>query len=433
MKGSGLLGLAGRDSLRDMLGTIRSLFRSSGSLSVARAHYRNAAIDSEGLPSLGLRWNAIRRQMADAIRGFETPADAIAYGQRPGFDHRGPVTEADIPKLKITQLVLRNAYPEFREAIPQFSETPATTPGMTIEFQSDFGPRSFASHILYFHAFYILTLTRFRRVTSICEVGGGYGNPCFLWFTNPVQRVTRYVIVDLPESLFFAEVFLRAALPDVPVRYATENDPVDAAPGITLVPLSLADQTAAVPFDCIVNTGSMNEMSNEWVAHWGAWLDRQLCDLFYSNNMIGGDIDAMLEYQSTFAPVVGPLWRPACIGGMNPMMHLHADGERVYWLAEIIFQKSAKPRADITQLLDFLGDARLSYDNYILGAYALSHDPDPGHLERFARKAIADLGRTPVELLHFARHASPTPYLSALRDDLEKRLAATTHRGPGVT
>jgi len=77
---------------------------------------------------------------------------------------------------------------------------------------------------LYWHAFHILSSLRFKGdIDSVCEVGGGYGNPALQWLTNPVKPVGRICIVDMPEVLFFAEVFSAhgAAESKTPLCYGT--------------------------------------------------------------------------------------------------------------------------------------------------------------------------------------------------------------------
>ena len=369
--------------------------------------------------------------MQAAINGFASAPEAVSYGQlRCGFDHRGPLTDADIPKMKIAQHLLRGAYPQYRQIITQFRETAATTPGTAIEFESDYAARVFASNILYFHAFYILTMTSFKKdVSSICEVGGGYGNPAMLWFTNPIRRVTRYAIVDLPESLFFAEMFLRRALPGVPLHYATAEKPVSAAPGIALVPINLSRQTDTVPFDLVVNTGSMTEMTDEWVDYWAAWVDRQSTQAFYSHNMIGNPVDHLQESRATMAPTVGKSWYPALVNAMHPMAWLHGDGHA---MAEIIFRRDRnRSPTDPGPMLAFFQDRRISLENYIHLLYAICHDINQNNrlITSFAKKVIADFGYAPVELLYLLDRCGPDPESIALRDELRRRHSATYPQG----
>lgn len=399
---------------------------------IARAHYLASPHTNGSLPNLGTRWGQIRREMEDAICGFQSAADAIRFAQlRSVFDHRTPVTQTDIPQMKTAQHLLRYEYPQFRDKILLLSETPATTPGTAIEFQTIDGGRVFASNILYFHAFYLLSVLKFKKdVDSVCEIGGGYGNPALLWLTNPIQRVSRYVIVDMPESLFFAEVFLRTAVPDIAVHYATEYVPASAAPGVTLVPIQLAHQTNTILFDIVVNTGSMAEMTDDWVGYWRDWLDQQNTNLFYSHNYFGNPIERLFEGRSTLAPTVPRSWRPVDVRVMHPMMLLHSD-ERL--AAEIIFKRMPlKAEQDVAGALEFFDGVHLSLENYAYFLYALLRDIDGNsrHLMTFARKVITDFGYAPVELLHLlSKVENGDKDLLALRDDLQRRFNANYPQG----
>ena len=372
--------------------------------------------------------------MENAILGFRFAEEAInfAYEMR-CFDHRGPATQASIPQLKTAQHLLRYEYPQFRDKILLLSETPASPAGTTIKFRSDYGVESFASNILYFHAFYILSVLRFKKdVDSICEIGGGYGNPALMWLTNPVRPVSKYMIVDMPESLFFAEVFLRTAAPDIAIHYVTEDPATSAAllDGLTLVPIHLAHQTNRLHFDIAVNTGSMIEMTDDWVDYWCSWLDEQNTSLFYSHNYIGNPVDRLFEGRSTMAPAVLQTWRPVDVRAMHPMFLLQSD-ERLS--AEIIFERSpSKPELNFHDALTFFNGAHLSLENYAFFLYALLRDIEGnrGQLKLFVHKVINDFGYVPVELLHLLNKVENCDKeLLVLRDDLQRRFDANFPQG----
>jgi putative sugar O-methyltransferase len=377
--------------------------------------------------------------LEDAILGFQTAEDAIRFAQLKNcFDHRGHVTMADVPQMTVAQHLLRYEYPRFRDEILLLSETPAATRGAAIEFQTVYGGKVFASNILYFHAFHVLSILRYKNdVSSICEIGGGYGNPALIWLTNPVRRVSQYVILDMPESLFFAEVFLRTAAPDVEIHYATEESPasaIDLRPSpqrVTLVPIQLARQTDHIPFDIVVNTGSMAEMSDDWVRYWGDWLDRQNTGLFYSHNLFGNPIDNLYEGRSTLAPVVPRNWRPVDVRSTPPMMMLQSD-ERL--TAEIIFERApSTTKVRIESALDFFDGLRLSLANYVHLLYAMLHlnDDDNRHLKRFVNKVMADFQYPPVELLYLLQKVqTDDDELLVLRADLQRRFEGNFPQGP---
>ena len=80
---------------------------------------------------------------------------------------------------------------------------------------------------------YFTCATRIAKLDQICEIGGGFGAPARLFLTNGYRRPRSYVIADLPESLFFAECFLRATLGNDRVRYV--GAAMDALPEGTAV------------------------------------------------------------------------------------------------------------------------------------------------------------------------------------------------------
>jgi len=88
----------------------------------------------------------------------------------------------------------------------------------------------------------------------ICEIGGGYG-ALGHWFKQAYPEST-YTIIDLPESLLFSRLYLSLTRPDV--RTATGLVPAPA--GFRFIPNYLAEDLTE-PFDLVINTLSMSEMS----------------------------------------------------------------------------------------------------------------------------------------------------------------------------
>jgi putative sugar O-methyltransferase len=406
-------------------GGLRQVHKADKILAIARSNYVAGASSDDSIPPLGIRWGQLRDELRNTISNFESSAEAIKFAQLRGiFDHRQLLTAGDIPRIEIAQHFLKYEYPEFMKKIYLFRETPATTPGTSIEYQSQYEGNILVSDILYFHAFYILTTIRYKGdIDSICEIGGGYGNPAFQWFTNPVKRVRRYCIVDIPEVLFFAEVFLRTALPKVKFHYATESAPVSASSGVTLVPIQLSSQTRNVPFDIVTNTGSMGEMTDDWVQYWCNWLDKQNTKLFYSHNYIGNPVGAAHDALATLAPIVPQNWQPVYVRPMHPMMFLQST-DRI--ASEIIFKRVANDDSlDVTKALEIFKGTKLRLENYVYILYALLRniDSNRNYIMEFARKVINDFGYAPVELLYLLKKGDQNNKdLIALRDDLQRRV-----------
>ena len=57
-----------------------------------------------------------------------------------------------------------------------------------------------------------------------------------------------------------------------------------------------------------MNTGSMQEMTEEWVDFWMAWLKKQDCRYFYSLNYFAQSLDNMAEGANTWSPRLTPDW-----------------------------------------------------------------------------------------------------------------------------
>jgi putative sugar O-methyltransferase len=430
--------------LRKSSQTAARLRGDNGILEVARSHYVASPRSSGALPSFGIRWGQLRDELEETIGKFKSPVEAIDFGLSRGiYDHRERLTAASIPKIKTAQHLLQYEYPEFWAQIYLLKETRAATPGYGIKVRAPWGGKVFVSDILYFHAFHVLTCLRYRGdLDSICEVGGGYGNPALQWLTNPIKPVTRYCIVDMPESLFFAEVFLRSALPDMRIHYATEREPATDSPGITLVPVQLSAQTKNASFDLVTNTGSMAEMTDEWLNYWCNWLDQQNTKLFYSHNLIGNAPDVACEAPTVMAPVVVPTWRPVYVRPMHPMMLLHSKGRIA---SEIIFERTATvDRHDVSKAITFFDGTKLRLENYIYFLYAILRELETNrpYIMEFAQRIIKDFGYAPVELIFLLNHGDQNNQeLVRLRDELGRRAdakyeemtTATEHAILGIT
>jgi len=377
-------------------------------LNECRENYRRAEDYGADLPSLGNRWGVFKQEMSARIRNFGSLEEAIEFGQlRCNFDHRGKVGPTDIPEIQMARRLLAYEYPIHAGLIDTFSDTSASAPGTYLTLPVAGGRSVLASRILYFHAFYILTvLSQIENVRSICEIGGGYGNPAWLWMNCPAGPIHTYCIVDLPESLFFAEAFLRSALPDVRVEYAHGEGPLEGEPAertVRLVPVQHHARTGAMRFDVVVNTGSLAEMPDAWVAFWSDWLDRQNARHFYSHNYFGNPVNKLFEGRATFAPRVPNGWEATYIRAMHPLMLLQSRERRA---AEIIFTKTAEPadRCALGAFLRGMDGLKLSLESYIALSYRARQRnrrnlPDA---VTFIRKVLRDFGYAPVELLSLA-------------------------------
>jgi uncharacterized coiled-coil protein SlyX len=242
----------------------------------ARRHLEKALSHvSPNQPSYGSRWqpqiDAIRRD----IPALRDSMSCLHYAQKEiTFDGRPPFP-SDTMQIQFREWAVENEFPNLIATLRQMYDNPLSYP----ESLGEFNGRTI-SRIFYCHARIVLAgITYANKPKRILEIGGGYGEIARLWLTNKIAPAESYVIVDIPESLFFAEIALRCEFRDQ-VGYFEGHDP---GTRILLVPIPyLGDLTR--PADLVINTGSMQEMTDEWIDFYIDWLNRYDTRYFYSLN-----------------------------------------------------------------------------------------------------------------------------------------------------
>lgn len=145
---------------------------------------------------------------------------------------------------------------------------------------------------------------------AVLEIGGGYGSLArTIMGANPKIR---YVMVDLPETLFFAEVFLRHSFPDKTFGYlTTENSP--QACDVLFVPLGLQHTLNYRTFDLAINTNSFGEMPRDIARRHIEWLSlikpKQVFSLNRFLNSADPKIYADRKHAAGSAFLWGPEWK----------------------------------------------------------------------------------------------------------------------------
>jgi hypothetical protein len=116
-----------------------------------------------------------------------------------------------------------------------------------------------------------------RAPVSLLEIGSGYGALAFL-LSKAVPQA-RYFLVDLPESLLFAMVYLKTTRPEIPqTLYASGGQKIAQVPGFYFVPSFMWDSLvrSGVAVDFGVNTLSFAEMPSAVVEDYAAGLKKIL-------------------------------------------------------------------------------------------------------------------------------------------------------------
>lgn len=108
-------------------------------------------------------------------------------------------------------------------------------------------------------------------VTTVVEVGGGYGRLAEAMF-NIFGRTVQYVMVDaVPASLYYAKKYLASACPDARVGsyYDSTARPFDITSyDIAIVPAWHFERLNTLRYDICVNIESMQEMNQQHVDYY---------------------------------------------------------------------------------------------------------------------------------------------------------------------
>ena len=154
---------------------------------------------------IGSHWLNIRERSFEAIRQFETPQEAVLYaqvGSISGFDHRARGHRWSI-EFKARELT--RVFPGFDfNKHPELTESPSSNP----ETLEQIGESQFSNIFLTHLNHYLRSTAGLEKsaIKNVLEIGAGYGGLARIF--KLMAPNVRYTIVDLPESLFFAQVFL---------------------------------------------------------------------------------------------------------------------------------------------------------------------------------------------------------------------------------
>ncbi len=281
-------------------------------------------------------------RMRDDISRFKSAQEAIIFAQtKIDFDHRDTV-EASAHLFQLHAQTLKEEFPHFANLVDELGDSRFSRPETMLTKGTQL-----VSNVLFFHLSYVLQcLTWVPKPDLICEIGGGYGAPARLWLMNPVHQPGTYVIVDFPESLFFAEVFLRSNFDGLTVHYVTDAKPLERdfvrQFRVVLCPIHHVEALSQLPFDLVVNTGSMQEMTEEWIDFWMLWLKQLNSRFFYSLNYFDQPLNFMAESGNVWSPRPTPEWAVR-IQRFNPAFVMQQT-DRNY--AEMLYEKTgASPLA----------------------------------------------------------------------------------------
>lgn len=103
----------------------------------------------------------------------------------------------------------------------------------------------------------------------VLEIGSGNGS--FSFVLKTYCPASTFYLVDIPESLQVAALYLKEALPDAKMAHVLSEEDVLPAEGefdFIFVSVDNADRLAGLSFDLAVNIWSFGEMPNHFISKW---------------------------------------------------------------------------------------------------------------------------------------------------------------------
>jgi putative sugar O-methyltransferase len=325
------------------------------------------------------RWEYFLRRTRDEMCFFSSPREAVHFAQsKINFEHREPIVLCR-HLFDLHVATLKNEFRDHGGVLDRLSDSDLSRPETLLRC----GDR-LVSNIFFWHVRTLLqALTHVKELKCVAEIGGGYGALARHFLNTPEAGLQTYCIIDFPECLFFAEVFLRATFPGLSIYYATDGKALEPAElskyKVVLCPIRHLSAVSKIPFNLVINTGSMQEMTEEWIEFWMAWLTRQPCRWFYSMNYFGQALDFMAEGGNTWSPRLSKEWAVRVQIYDPPFIRQQSDRN----FAEIIAEKTSRPAEPSSSprakyealkdrkmtnvaLLDAMDIVRLDYDVEIM-------------------------------------------------------------------
>jgi hypothetical protein len=345
----------------------------------------------------GDRWEYFLQKIREVIPTFSSATEAIHFGQHndAGFDHRLPAHLSN-PLIPLTLDLLTGEFPAYRDLIHCISDSPFSRPE-TISRQAG---RLVSNILLYDLRYVLLCLSGIKRVGSICEIGGGNGMPAYTWMSSGVHRPDLYVIIDFPESMFFSETLLRMNFPELrfhyiqsPIAMSTPLNEYD----VVFCPVLYHDAIRSYPFDLVENTGSLQEMTEEWVDYWMSWLRDGSCRYFYSANYFAQPLSFLAEGANTWSPRLPQNWKARHLGADAALIKTQTVRSYADTLAERGHDLDDRDRRLASACYDATRSRLLSNQVLLEAMDALRIDPEESAMYHLLERCMHDRQEVPKE------------------------------------
>lgn len=204
---------------------------------------------------------------------------------------------------------------DFNTAPIKFCEVPFSSPNVTVLLNNRLISPEFLYKLII--ALRIQDHVNLSQATVV-EIGAGLGtlSRCI----KLLHPTVNYAIIDLPETLFFAYIFLRASFPEAKILYVVNQNQLieidQTKYDFIFIPARLA---TALPkglrVDLVCNTHSLGEMRQKTVNDYMGMIQEHLAvKFFYSMNRFLQtnehiNIHTSGEYQALSSLVLDPYWK----------------------------------------------------------------------------------------------------------------------------
>lgn len=357
-------------------------------LELAKQHFSKASkLEYPDSFQASERWQHWSDMAASAIASFQSPPEAIAFAQqKTGFEHRTSV-EKSFSHWRHYDQALLSDFPDQRALISQISDTKLSHPDTIAKFDG-----RLMSNMMFWHAYeFLATYTRTDGIKRIAEIGGGYGALARLWFLHG-PRPLKYLMTDFPESLFFAEVYLREHFPKLVIRYVTKGGGVGNTDDadIVLCPAQLAASVDTDDLDLLINSGSMQEMTEAAMLWWCDWIENSSARFAYFLNYGLHPIHIRRGGSANWlCPRLGPYWNSKFLR-LDPAV---VKAQTIRHFREVLYERIPEADRDETE--------RIQTARAILSA----HDtPVSIHREQAALELVDALRLAPLPSLIMKLH-----------------------------
>lgn len=332
----------------------------------ARQYRGNSEAVAKAFASAGPRWGEYARRMRDFIETNTSVAASVHFAQsQVDFESREGCDDANFAYAQRMRVMLGQDYPDVRDVLSCFSDSPLALP-TTMRQDGNV----LVSKYLYYFARRLLKVTSvIGRPEVVCDIGAGTGLTGRLWLMSGRLAPRTYIIIDLPETLYFSQLYLIAHLGEDQVGMVQQDG---LAPHrdkkVILVPIDRVDCLRDIDIDLVTNFGSLQEMSEYWVDFYHRLLDRIRAKYFYSCNYFAQPANVLGESANLWSPRLGRSWRtlsfeidPWAIRMLSPRRHLewivekHDHPARASYLAdhfEELIRRRAVEASNLFELMD---------------------------------------------------------------------------------